>query len=154
MISSYPPHSLSRNDGRRLFLCPPDIPSTSPRDDLHVPSLTHEPTPSLTNSHSILFYSILLPSRHPLGRPMTTSTYPGLPLLAALAHWVLSWPCSDLSLHTVCVYLGPTVAGVAVWGVYGVVTEVIPGGRGRRAGLMAALLLAFTPSYISRRFVR
>lgn len=84
---------------------------------------------------------------YPKGRPIGHTTYSGMMATAALLHWLINKVLAiPLEVRQVCVFLAPTFAALTTVAVYGLAKELQDGG----AALVAALLMAVCPGYLSR----
>nr|AUS89415.1 staurosporin and temperature sensitive 3-like A [Sesuvium portulacastrum] len=83
---------------------------------------------------------------YPLGRVIGGTVYPGLTLTAGTIWWLMNTLNIPLTVETVCVFTAPIFSAFAAWATYLLTKEV----KGQGSGLIAALLLAMVPSYISR----
>ncbi|KAG0588385.1 hypothetical protein KC19_2G239500 [Ceratodon purpureus] len=85
-------------------------------------------------------------SWYPLGRIVGGTLYPGLMVTAAILYWVLRFLSLAVHIKDVCVLTAPFFASNTAMVAYFFGTEL----RDRGTGLVAAILLAICPGYISR----
>lgn len=85
-------------------------------------------------------------SWYPLGRIVGGTLYPGLMVTAALIYWTLRFFSVMVHIRDVCVLTAPFFASNTAMVAYFFGTEL----RDRSTGLVAAILLAICPGYISR----
>ena len=86
-------------------------------------------------------------SWYPLGRPVGTTIYPGMQIVAVEAWRVLNMIGIDISLNDVCCYV-PVWGGVAATMILGTMTYIATGSR--YAALLAAAIVAIIPAHIMR----
>lgn len=84
---------------------------------------------------------------YPLGRIVGTTVYPGLMAAAALLHWALACVGVPVDIRHVCVMLAPLFAAFAALALFLLTKEVT---RKTTTALLAAMLLAVSPAYMSR----
>lgn len=85
-------------------------------------------------------------SWYPLGRIVGGTLYPGLMVTAALVYWTLRFFSIMVHIRDVCVLTAPFFASNTAMVAYFFGKEL----RDRSTGLVAAMLLAICPGYISR----
>lgn len=84
---------------------------------------------------------------YPLGRAVGPTLYPGLMTTAWLIHNGLNCLGFIVDIRDICVFVGPTFAGLTAIAAYLFTSEVT---LRPEAGLLAALFCGMAPSYISR----
>jgi dolichyl-diphosphooligosaccharide--protein glycosyltransferase len=82
---------------------------------------------------------------YPQGAPVATTALPGLPLTAAFFYKIISL-FSSITLRDFCVIFPPIMGALTCLALYFFGKDV----GGKKLGMLAALLLALSPSYIQR----
>jgi len=83
----------------------------------------------------------------PLGRPVGTTIYPGMQIIAVNAWELLNKLGYDISLNDVCCYV-PVWGGVTATMLLGMMTYVVSGNR--NAAVIAAAVMAIIPAHLMR----
>ncbi|XP_011269958.1 hypothetical protein CAOG_08388, partial [Capsaspora owczarzaki ATCC 30864] len=83
---------------------------------------------------------------YPLGRIVGGTIYPGLMVTAAIIHNFLHAINITIDIRNVCVFIAPLFSGFTVVVTYYLTKEL----RDKSAGLVAAVMIAIVPGYISR----
>lgn len=86
---------------------------------------------------------------YPLGRPTGNTLYPGLMLTSWTFHNVFKLIGLPLHIREVCVFMGPIFSAAAAIAAYLLTVEIT---HESKSGLISALFMATTPSFISRSF--
>ncbi|EMS15030.1 dolichyl-diphosphooligosaccharide--protein glycosyltransferase subunit STT3A, putative [Entamoeba histolytica HM-3:IMSS] len=83
---------------------------------------------------------------YPLGRIVGVTVYPGLMYTSVFFFRVLEFLHLSVDIKEICVFMGPFFSGLTVLVGYRMTTEIVS----QKAALIAALLIAIVPGYISR----
>ncbi|XP_045618848.1 dolichyl-diphosphooligosaccharide--protein glycosyltransferase subunit STT3A [Procambarus clarkii] len=83
---------------------------------------------------------------YPLGRIIGGTIYPGLMVTSAAIYHVLNWLNITIDVRNVCVFLAPLFSSLTTLVTYHLAKEL----KGPGAGLVAAVMIAIVPGYISR----
>lgn len=84
---------------------------------------------------------------YPLGRVVGVTVYPGIMVTAALMHWIVNRVLVlSVDIRDVCVFLAPIFAGATVLSTFLLSKELAD----TTTALLAALMIAIVPGYISR----
>lgn len=83
---------------------------------------------------------------YPLGRIIGGTIYPGLMVTSAIIYHVLNWLHISVDVRNVCVFLAPLFSSLTTLVTYHLTKEL----KGPGAGLVAAVMIAIVPGYISR----
>lgn len=84
---------------------------------------------------------------YPLGRIVGTTVYPGLMAVAAFIYWFMEFIGIPVEIRHVCVFIAPLFAAFSSLALFLLTKEVT--GKTTTA-LLAAMLLAVSPAYMSR----
>ncbi|KAK8390527.1 hypothetical protein O3P69_010305 [Scylla paramamosain] len=83
---------------------------------------------------------------YPLGRIIGGTIYPGLMVTSASIYHILNWLHITIDVRNVCVFLAPFFSSLTTIVTYHLAKELKSPG----AGLVAAVMIAIVPGYISR----
>jgi dolichyl-diphosphooligosaccharide--protein glycosyltransferase len=83
---------------------------------------------------------------YPLGRIIGGTIYPGLMMTSAIIYHILHAINVTIEIRNVCVFLAPLFSSLTVLVTYQLTKELKDAG----AGLLAAIMIAIVPGYISR----
>jgi len=83
---------------------------------------------------------------YPLGRIIGGTIYPGLMVTSAIIYHVMNWLHITIDVRNVCVFLAPIFSSLTVLVTYHLTKEL----KGPGSGLVAAVMIAIVPGYISR----
>jgi len=83
---------------------------------------------------------------YPLGRIIGGTIYPGLMVTSALLYHLLNFLHITVDVRNVCVFLAPLFSSLTTLVTYLITKEL----KGEGAGLVAAVMIAVVPGYISR----
>lgn len=83
---------------------------------------------------------------YPLGRIIGGTIYPGLMVTSASIYHILNWLHITIDVRNVCVFLAPLFSSLTTIVTYHLAKELKSPG----AGLVAAVMIAIVPGYISR----
>ncbi|KAG0722984.1 Dolichyl-diphosphooligosaccharide--protein glycosyltransferase subunit STT3A [Chionoecetes opilio] len=83
---------------------------------------------------------------YPLGRIIGGTIYPGLMVTSAAIYHILNWLHITIDVRNVCVFLAPFFSSLTTIVTYHLAKELKSPG----AGLVAAVMIAIVPGYISR----
>jgi len=83
---------------------------------------------------------------YPLGRIIGGTIYPGLMVTSALLYHLLNFLHITVDVRNVCVFLAPLFSSFTTLITYLITKEL----KGEGAGLVAAVMIAIVPGYISR----
>eukprot|EP00055_Hartaetosiga_balthica_P006311 m.19611 g.19611 ORF g.19611 m.19611 type:complete len:719 (+) comp5139_c0_seq1:97-2253(+) len=83
---------------------------------------------------------------YPLGRIVGGTIYPGLMVTSSIIHKMLHFVHVNINIREICVFLAPLFSAFTTLATYSLTAEL----RGEKAGLVAALMIAIVPGYISR----
>ncbi|XP_042220838.1 dolichyl-diphosphooligosaccharide--protein glycosyltransferase subunit STT3A-like [Homarus americanus] len=83
---------------------------------------------------------------YPLGRIIGGTIYPGLMVTSATIYHILNWLHITIDVRNVCVFLAPFFSSLTTLVTYHLAKEL----KGPGAGLVAAVMIAIVPGYISR----
>ncbi|XP_071548372.1 dolichyl-diphosphooligosaccharide--protein glycosyltransferase subunit STT3A [Panulirus ornatus] len=83
---------------------------------------------------------------YPLGRIIGGTIYPGLMVTSAAIYHILNWFHITIDVRNVCVFLAPLFSSLTTLVTYHLAKEL----KGPGAGLVAAVMIAIVPGYISR----
>ena len=86
-------------------------------------------------------------SWYPLGRSIGGTIYPGIMFTSAFIHWIAKVLLMPIDIRNVCVFMSPTFAGLTSISTFFLTKEMT---NHSGPGLLAALMIAIIPSYISR----
>lgn len=87
-------------------------------------------------------------SWYPLGRPIGTTTYPGMMMTSCAIHRVLNANGFHISLNDVCVFIPAGFSCIAVFCTYKLAMEVSP--KNPNAALATAFIMALLPAHLMR----
>ncbi|CAL4090623.1 unnamed protein product [Meganyctiphanes norvegica] len=83
---------------------------------------------------------------YPLGRIIGGTIYPGLMVTSAILYHAMNWLHITVDVRNVCVFLAPLFSSLTTLVTYHLTKEL----KGPGAGLVAAVMIAIVPGYISR----
>lgn len=83
---------------------------------------------------------------YPLGRIIGGTIYPGLMVTSASIYHMLNWMNISVDVRNVCVFLAPLFSSLTTIVTYHLAKEL----KNPGAGLVAAVMIAIVPGYISR----